>query len=276
MSAMPLHRPAMVARAAELEFLLKKERRLKRGDPDAALPPLDAERVAVLKRHLRGATPEVCGPSIPDAPAREGVVVVETSRYYPKGEGDWEVKPDGYQGRKAMRAKDVFDCMAEQAGRAGSAAPLTPAQVEMGRTYGELVRWHMSAGVRCSSVEAMPSGGGGGGDLDWIDRVVIRGREIEQLRQRIGDGLALEVKRVRPSERGERRAISNRMLVDAICIYDMSIPTLIENHGWKEKGSLRKKLHIALAERLDVMAGYRDPLVAAARQHMDRPKRESA
>ena len=95
-------------------------------------------------------------------------------RLFPDGENDWKARPSCYRVRSAMQRADVFDVMMAKAASNGKPAPFTRAQVAAGRYYRDLVERHACAGIRCSSVEALRSGGGDSGS--FID-AVLRDRE---------------------------------------------------------------------------------------------------
>lgn len=217
----------------------------------------EAARVAEVK--ARGEVPAACGPEIPAAPARGAFRVFDPMEFYPAGDDGFEVKSAGFQGRKAMHLADAFDVMAASAARKRKPAPFSPGQVSMGRYYRDLVERYESAGVSCSSVEAIRNSGSGQGG-EFIDAVLRDREEIERLRLRIGNGVAMEVRRVRPSQRNRRRLISDRQLVDAVCIQDRSLSEVLKVFGWVADGQRAQGAHIkalrkALGDALDRMAG---------------------
>ena len=101
------------------------------------------------------------------------------------------------------------------------------------RRYRDLVERHEAAGMKCASLEvrnaAGPSTGG-----EFMDAYVDEGREIEWFRQRIGSGVAVEVRRARRSARSGdmARNIHDRELVDAICLRGQSFRAVLRRHGW--------------------------------------------
>ncbi|WP_259998065.1 hypothetical protein [Leisingera sp. M523] len=212
----------------------------------------EAARIDAVK--ACGIVPAVCGDRIPEAPARGAFRVFEPVQFYPSGEKDYEAKPAGFEGRKAMQMADAFDVMAASAARKKRAAPFSPGQMAMGRHYRDLIERYESAGVRCSSVEAIRSGGSGQGG-EFIDAVLRDREEIERLRRRIGNGVAMEVRRVRPSKRGTRGAISNRVLADMVCLHDKTLSDVLKKHHWSVNGDTVKAVTRALAGVLDAMAG---------------------
>ena len=157
-----------------------------------------ADRIEAVK--AQGYVPEVCGDAIPEAPARGAIRVFQPMSLFPDGKDDWVARPSGYRGRSAMQRADVFDVMAAKAASNGKPPPFTRDQVAAGRYYRDLVERHACAGVRCSSVEALRSGGGGSGS--FIDAVLRDREEIERIRRRIGSGIAMAIRKIRPSRSG--------------------------------------------------------------------------
>lgn len=212
----------------------------------------EAERMARVR--ARGAVPAECGPEIPNAPARGKVRIFDPVAFYPKGESDFEARPAGFAGRKALMRADVFDRACASAERARKPAPLSPSQIAMGRMYRDLVELHSAGGVRCSSLESMGGGGSGSGS-DFMDARLALVERIEAIRRRIPSGDALVVRRVRPSSRGTRGTIQTRRLVDMVCLDDRSLSEVLAAHGWAKKGDHIEALRVALCDALERMAG---------------------
>ena len=215
-----------------------------------------AEQERIDQVRGMGSVPDECGPEIPVAPARGPVRMFDPVALYPKGDDDFEMKPAGYQGRKALKRGDVFDVMAATAARAKKDAPFTASQVNIGRVYGGLVQKLESEGVKLSSLEGRVSGGGNGG-RDFMDARLARLDRVARMRARIGDGSALVVRRNRPSQRGSRASILDRDLVYGVCVKDQSLAGVLKAHGWAYKSSLVEDLRVALAAALDRMNGPR-------------------
>lgn len=212
----------------------------------------EAARIAAAK--ARGVVPDACGPEIPEAPARGAFRLVQQQKLYPGGKDGFEAKDAGFLGRAAICNADVFDRMAASAARARKAPPLTPGQIAMGRHYRDLVERHDCAGLKCSSVEATRSGGSGQGG-GFMDAVLRDREEIDRLRRRVGSGVAMEVRRVRPSARGTRAAILDQWLVDMVCLEDKALSDVLRAHGWSVYGDPLRAAGRALAAALDRMAG---------------------
>ncbi|XAT59264.1 hypothetical protein GN241_11100 [Rhodobacteraceae bacterium IMCC1335] len=220
---------------------------------------LMAEQARMNEVRSLGFVPDAVGPEIPMAPARGPVRMFESMAYYPKGEDDFELKAAGYMGRKTLQRADSFDNMAAKAARHKKPSPFSPAQVAMGRFYRDLVEKHSCAGVKCSSLESVSQGGGSGGG-EFMDAVLRDRQRIDVLRQRIGSGSAMVVRRIRPSDRGSKATIMDRRLIDAVCIEDSSLTDVLRAHGWVREGHSAKGDHIkalatALAAALDRMMG---------------------
>jgi hypothetical protein len=130
--------------------------------------------------------------------------------------------------------------------------PFTMVQVHAGQTYAALVERHGAAGVRLASAEAL--GGSGGGSGVFIDGYVDQGRMIGALQRQIGGDVALSVRRVRPSARGGRVAVTVRRLVDDVCLNGLTLSRVLERHGWAPKGDHREALRLALCGALDRMS----------------------
>lgn len=203
------------------------------------------------------ATPPMSvGPVVPVAPAR-GSFRVFTHLEFATGRGGGVARPAGHAGRQTLAATDVFDRMSERARqRAGDGPfvpPLTHGQVAAGRMYRDLVERHSAGGVKCSSLEAQTGGGGSGG---FMDAHIHLGRQIDAMRGRIGAGAAMVLRRIRPSQRGSRATITDRALVDAVCLRDMELGQVLRAHGWSTRACMREALRSALAGALDRMQGY--------------------
>ncbi|WP_273687073.1 hypothetical protein [Ketogulonicigenium vulgare] len=157
-----------------------------------------------------------------------------------------------------MKVADVFDLMALQAGRRGGALALTPTQIAMARTYSALVERHEAGGIKCSSAEAGGGGGGGGSADSFTQARLDASRELDRIRARIGDGVALEVRRRRKVDDKAvtvKSQITDRQLVDAVCLADQSLASLLRSHGWSPDAATRGSLIAALGAALDRMAG---------------------
>ncbi len=212
----------------------------------------EATRLAAIK--AQGTVPAICGDAIPQAPARGAYRVFEPTALIPDGEGGFEAKSAGYRGRSAIQRADVFDVMAAKAARHNKASPLSAGQVAIGRHYRDLVERHACAGLKCSSIEAIRTGGSGRGG-DFMDAVLRDREEIERLHRRIGTGSAIVVRRIRPSKRGSRVSIADRRLVDMVCLEDRALSDVLKAHGWSVYGENSRCVAQALAQTLEGMRG---------------------
>lgn len=210
----------------------------------------EAARIAQIK--AQGVVPETCGDSIPHAPARGAFRVFQPIRLYPDGKGGYVAKSAGYRGRSAIQRADVFDRMAASAARCKKPMFLSYAQVSIGRFYRDLVERHTCAGLKCSSIETTRSQGSGRGG-DFMDAVLRDRQKIERLRHRIGPGSALVVRRIRPSKRGSRTSITDRRLVDMVCLEDRPLSDVLKAHGWSVSGETSRALAKALEASFERM-----------------------
>lgn len=225
-----------------------------------------ANERARLDAILSRATPaEGCGPAIPIAPARGKQVSVTPHVVMPDPASDtgYKVEHTGWRGFKAARAADIFDDLDRRAaarkdkdGNPGR-SPFSKGQVNIARMYRDLVERHDAGGMKCASLEARGAGCPGRGG-EFMDAFLAEGEAIRLLRARIGDGVAMAVRRVRPSSRGGSgaRIIMDRVLVDMICIEERSFRQVLERHGWAMSGQNAKAVITALAVVLDRMQGY--------------------
>ncbi|MFD1913813.1 hypothetical protein [Halodurantibacterium flavum] len=211
--------------------------------------------------HLR----DRCGPEITMPPARGRLVAFEPMELrasarvaMPGGFEDYELEHVGYRGRDAARQADAFDVMEDQARRAhrGAAAafvaPFTPGQVAIARHYRALVERHDAGGMKCASLETVRRGDGRGGS--FMDAFLAEGYDIDRLRARIGDGIAMPVRRQRAGS--ARRAIPDRVLVDMVCLQDMTLSAVLARHGWPDRGENIIAARLALATALERMRGH--------------------
>jgi hypothetical protein len=132
--------------------------------------------------------------------------------------------------------------------------PYSPAQVAMAELYAALVEWRDGSAVKCASLEPGREGGGSG---HFIDSFMDRGRQLAELQVRIGDGVAMDVRR--HMDRGNSRSrITVRAAVDMACLAGVDLTNVLRRFGWSEKGEHRRQLHDAIRGALDRMQGYRD------------------
>lgn len=225
----------------------------------------EQERLAVI---IARATPvEGCGPLIPIAPARGPQVAFVPHVVMPdeKAADGYKVERTGWRGFSAVRAADVFDVLeriaAKRKDKDGNLgrSPFSKGQVNVARLYRDLVERHDAGGMRCASLEARRGSGPSGGG-EFMDAFLAEGEQIALMRRRIGNGVAMAVRRVRPSKRGgpDARPILDRVLVDAICLHGETFEAVLRQHGWSKTGRNISALIEALAACLDRMQGYPD------------------
>ena len=243
----------------------------------------EAARIAAIK--ARAQPPESVGPDIIAAPARGPMQVFVPREMVVTDAGNLVSRRAGYKGRDGARVADAFDLMTMNAIKAhpkviaaarrdydervapmpqksapafvepAFVPPFTHGQVAAARDYAALTERCNASGMSCASLEAVGRGSGGG------DREAAIFRDISRLRalhRRIGDGLAKEVRRHRPSATGGKRsAIRVRTLVDMVCLGNLTLDEVFERHGWgKVDGRVRADLRAALCAALDRMQGY--------------------
>lgn len=226
------------------------------GDGEAAwvaAQKAEAGRLASIRK--AAAIPAEAGDAIAPAPARGGFVLLDPSRL--DAEPAYARTAAGYARVRPIRAADVFDLMGAQARRRKVGHPLAPSQIEVARRYRGLVEVLSADGCKLSSLERSHSGGEAG---HWMDRRLMISAEVEGLQRRIGNGVAMAVRRVRPSQRGaaQRGPILDRVLVDMVCLKDCPLDDVLRSHGWQVNGRHRECVLQALSGALWRMVGYRD------------------
>ena len=223
---------------------------------NAAVCPMAAEALRLRAAQAAAAIPATCGPDIAPSPARGGFVLVRNVELLPVGTDKVEAVHRGYGGREAIRRADAFDAMLAAAARRKQHAPLTPGQIAIGRRYHDLVELLSADGTKLSSLQASKGGPDG---RDWMDRRLELSGELDGMRKRIGPGVAMSVRRVRPSARGgnQRGAITDRILVDLVCLHGKALADVLRSQGWQVDGRNRKAVSDALSATLDRMIGYR-------------------
>lgn len=206
-----------------------------------------------LRAMLDRATPPDAMQAAPVAPARGPMRLVENVSI----DADLTLRRDGWRweglDQLSVMCRQAWLAHQAQGGGAGFVPPFSPGQIAMGRHYAGLVERHDGAGIKCASLDGRSSGGSGGG---FADAYLAEGREIAAIRRRIGDGVAMAVRRMRPSERGSRATITDRRVVDLVCLGGMDLTAVLRAHGWAQKGETRKALRLALCAALDRMQGY--------------------
>lgn len=168
----------------------------------------------------------------------------------PDGKGGWRSDEVGYRGKAGVRVTDVWDRMTDQGARAGGGVPFTRAQVAVARDYAALTERVASGGIKLSSMGASC---GGGAARDFMDAFAADCEALRRLHRRIGGGVSLSVRRVRPSERGSRWNIRDRALVDMVCLGGRTLTQVLEAHGWSVYAGSLRAARVALCGALERM-----------------------
>ena len=217
-----------------------------------------AERLVQLI--AEGTAPDECGPDVVRvAPARGRVTTYRPTISLPDGDGGHKLVDMGYRDRAAMVQEDVFDRMMDQArrraGSQGAALPFTHHQIGAARDYRALHERLASAGVKCSrAFDPEPAGQGG---VEFMVAYTRDSERMAMIHRAIGTGVALSVRRhaAHGMDRGSRRAILDRELVDMVCLRDMALSAVLKARGWAVKGSSVKALRAALCAALGRVQG---------------------
>jgi len=199
-----------------------------------------------------GAVPDICGPAMINAPARGRLIPFMPTEVRKDAKGAEQRVDVGYRGRHAARVGDVWDIMQDQARRSGGGFLFDAGQVEMGRDYAALVERCNSSGLSGTSLEVLSGKAGAGSVSEAVHHDMER---LRGLRALVGPGLALEVRRVRPSLRGKRVALQHLDLVDWVCVGQMSVVEALLRSGWAKKGEAVRTLRGELCACLDRMRG---------------------
>lgn len=222
---------------------------MRRPHQDTGLARDRFDRSEQERRRLiaRGTPPEACGPDMPVAPARGPVRPFMPVEVQMTDAGNWRETKAGYNDgtgpRHAARVRDVFDRLGHR---------LTPGQVETGRQYAAFVEKLEASGMGSVNLDGVSAGGRD----DVAERICAMRAEVQAMRRRIGADEALTVRRVRPSRRGGRRAVTLRELVDQVCLGDKTPLQVMLAAGWARDAERARELVVALGEALDRMAGY--------------------
>lgn len=210
----------------------------------------EAGRVAAIKAH---AAPPLAMREAPVAPARGPQQLVPN--FTVTGGGLRRLQGAHWRGLSPLAAA-VAQARLRHETRGGDAPfvpPYSPGQVAMAELYAALVEWRDGSAMKCSSLEAGREGGGSG---HFIDTFIDRGAQLAELQARIGDGVAMDVRR--HMDRGNTRArITVRAAVDMVCLAGLDLTEVLRRFGWEPDGKNRKVLRTAICDALDRMQGYR-------------------
>ena len=203
---------------------------------------------------LSGMPPPECGSAMPIAPARGKVKTFQPVQILPDGEDGYKQVELGFAGRSAMKEEDVFDRMNNQVRRKKGDLVFPTGLIEVARDYREITQRVLAGNVKCSKIEGSR---GGGTDRDFMDRYMEDSEQLRRLHKAIGSGWAMQVRRqaAHQMDRGQRRSISDRELVDYVVLKDRDISSILSGFGWSVKGKSRKALKLALWLTLERMVG---------------------
>lgn len=211
--------------------------------------------------------PWQCSGAIPVAPARGPVERFTPFELVLDGKGGLKSELMGYRGRDGARVRDVFDEMVDQARRAHarkgktadpSEPPFTYGQVQAGGDYAALTERCNASGVKCSSLESLHHSGSGGSGRE--EAMFADFARLRALHRRIGNGLAKQLRRYRPSTTSTgpdpRKSITARRLVDQICLSERTLKEILKAEGWTVNAKIIRDLRTELCAALDRMQGY--------------------
>lgn len=221
----------------------------------------EADRVDAVK--ALGRVPAGCGPEIPCAPARGPVRVSDPVECV-----GGALRPAGYEGRSMLKCADVFDLMDQQARRvfarrksqdadAVYEEPFNAGQVSVARHYAGLFEGLECGQIGGSAFSDRVSGGSGG--LDAVDLRLAARQEFKGLEDKIGRGVALAMRKVRPSKRGDGRVCKSITDIDAarlVCLHGKSLTEVLRKYDWTVSTLNLRALRAALRGSMDRMQDY--------------------
>lgn len=197
-----------------------------------------------------GRAPDECGTDmVAIAPARGRVVPFKPVQVIPDGEEGYKQVDMGYRDRSAMREEDVFDRMNNQVRRKKGDLLLPSALIGVGRDYRDLFEKVEAGNIKCSNLDG---GGCGGGRVDFMDAYMRDSDRLARMQHSIGTGIAMKVQRM---GRGNRQSISDRQLIDQVCLSDRDISSVLRGFGWSVDGKNRRPAKLALWLILERMVG---------------------
>lgn len=191
---------------------------------------------------------------ITSAPARGPVLLFQPRKTVITDAGNVRTRDAGQF--VGMMVQDAFHKAELHATRRKQPAPYTPGQVNIGRIYRDLFERCATSGLQLSQ---LGNSGGGGGDGTGISEAVLDDMDyLRNLQRAIGNGIAIAVRRVRPSKRGgtgtrPARNISDKRLVHMFCVEGETLSATLVAHGWSDYRENKNALHRALCAALDRM-----------------------
>lgn len=218
-----------------------------------------ADRDKVLRDLIdrRGAVPLICDrEQIPAAPARGPVLLFHPRQAVITDTGNVATERTGRFA--AMQVQDGFHKAQVHARSRKQPEPFTPGQVNIGREYAALFHRCESSGMKLSQIGGA---GGGSGALGVSEAVLADMQRLAWLTKRIGGGVALTIRRVRPSKRAgsaasKARNVTSMRLVEDFCAHGETISAILRAHGWSDYTGNKKLLHAVLCANLNRMSGH--------------------
>ena len=225
---------------------------------NAALQRLSGEADRLQEIKVRSSRPAGCGPEIIDiAPARGPVRAFQPREVVMTDSGQVRVARSGHNGYDALQRADAFDLMMLRGkGRASAdATPMfTAGQISAGRDYAALYERCQSAGVRCSSVEAL----GGGGQGSYIDAVMRDSGRLAALDRAVGTEVVLSSRGAQAHADRGRKIVRASDLVHGVCVGGLTIGQVLRKFGWPVTTVVRTRTRFALCACLNRMQGFAD------------------
>lgn len=213
---------------------------------------------ASIEQILQRATPPREMDAAPVAPARGPMLLRDNIIAAPGGTRQRDGAHWRGMDRLSIMCRHAYERHAKSGSDQPFVAPFSPGQVSMALHYQALVERHDAAGIKLASIEGRSARSGGASGGGFMEAYLSESAELETIRRRIGDGVAMAVRRVRPSARGTgARSISDRALVDMVCLGGSDLNVVLSAHGWSCDGKNRSSLKRGLADALDRMQGYR-------------------
>ena len=190
------------------------------------------------------------------APARGKMVACPQMTVLAVGAEDFVVAPERYRAGAPGRERDIFDDMTDRATRRGGDKPFTVGQVAVGRAYRDFAQKVMAAGYKTSSTfDARVDGG----RVDFMNQYLRDVYRLGMFQRAIGSDVALSPRQmaVHSMDRGARRLITTRDLVDSICLREPKggLSAVLVAHHWSVSARNVKALRAALCAALERMQG---------------------
>ncbi|MBL4808210.1 MAG: hypothetical protein JKY31_13135 [Rhodobacteraceae bacterium] len=129
-------------------------------------------------------------------------------------------------------------------------AGLDKNQRAIGVIYGAMVEELNSGGVRCVSIEAMPSGGGGAGPEGAVDRRFAMRAKIVLAQKGLHIMQDMTPQRATRGRVDKRQSISARAMMDAICLEGQDMASVLRAYGWTLSGNSKKQGTVFIAHIL--------------------------